>query len=216
MKKILVYGDSNSWGYVPSLGTRYSREIRWPGVASSILGGDYEIIENAISGRTTIYEDPGTPKRNGYDGLGYALAESYPLDLVILFLGTNDLKFTDSEGYRRGITSLIHLIMNAQNELKLEHPIFSDSEKILVVGPPFINSKISSCRPNHSLSNAAAESQKLSRIAKEVADAEGTEYVDVSALVYPGVPDCLHLDPESHSIIGQALAAKILSIFSRQ
>jgi hypothetical protein len=33
VKSILCYGDSNTWGYIPSSGAvkRYSREIRWTG-----------------------------------------------------------------------------------------------------------------------------------------------------------------------------------------
>ena len=110
MKKILVFGDSNSWGYVPAKGTSFPENIRWPGVAAKALGTDFCISEDCISGRPTILEDPRHPKRCGLDALGYSLISQSPLDLVVLAVGTNDLKFTGAFGAMKGVETLISLL----------------------------------------------------------------------------------------------------------
>ena len=45
MKKILCYGDSNTFGFNPANGSRYSEEQRWSGRLKELLKPDYEIIE---------------------------------------------------------------------------------------------------------------------------------------------------------------------------
>lgn len=216
MKKILVFGDSNSWGYIPAQGTRYQPEQRWPGVASAMLGEAYCFVEDSISGRTTIYEDPCHPKRCGIDNLGYSLLAHNPIDLLILYLGTNDLKFTDAEGFRTGLTQLAEYVLHAETILKTDHPLFSREKKILIVGPTCILPEIAAKRPEHQLANAAKESMKIGVVAKEVADKLGLWFVDVSSIASPSSEDCLHLSQESHKKIGMAIAGKIREIFSEE
>ena len=45
-----------------------------------------------MGGRTTVWDDPLEPGRCGIQALPMALQSHKPLDLVILFLGTNDCK----------------------------------------------------------------------------------------------------------------------------
>lgn len=213
MKKVLIFGDSNTWGYVPPDGTRYPRDVRWPGVAASLLGEDYELVEDAISGRTTIYEDPLIPKRCGIDNLGYSLCAHYPLDLVVLFLGTNDLKFTDAEGFRKGLSQLIETVLNAQELFRLNHPIFNGEKRILVVGPKQINPEIIHVLPEHRLAHAVEQAKLLSGVACQVAAQYGTAFVDVSKLVFPDTTDCMHLQPEDHRKLGVAIAEAIRAVF---
>ena len=92
MKHVLVYGDSNSWGFEPGSGKRYGEEVRWTGVLAENLGSDTRVIEEGLNGRTTVFDDPLEPGRNGKTYLGPCLQSHHPLDLVILMLGTNDLK----------------------------------------------------------------------------------------------------------------------------
>ena len=102
MKRILCYGDSNTWGFIPGTGERYPADVRWPGVLAALLGRGVHVVENGINGRTTAIDDPGYPCRNGKEGLGYALLAEKPFDLVILMLGTNELKLEGGVGADRG------------------------------------------------------------------------------------------------------------------
>jgi lysophospholipase L1-like esterase len=101
VKRVLCFGDSNTWGFVPAATPptpgRFERDKRWPQVMAAALGGSVEVIEEALSGRTTDLADPEIPQVGGanMDGTAYlpaALASHLPLDLVIIMLGTNDVK----------------------------------------------------------------------------------------------------------------------------
>ena len=79
-------------GLRPATTDRYPAEIRWPGVMRRELGGDFLVIEEGLNGRTTVWDDPLVPGRNGKEYLVPCLNSHRPLDFVVLFLGTNDLK----------------------------------------------------------------------------------------------------------------------------
>ena len=45
MKRILCFGDSNTYGYKPDRSGQFNENIRWTGLLSKSLGDDYEIIK---------------------------------------------------------------------------------------------------------------------------------------------------------------------------
>jgi len=118
-KRILCYGDSNTWGYKPVAAVRYDENTRWPSRLQKLLGEEFRVIEAGLSGRTTVFDDPFDDFRNGAASLGYALLEADPVDLVILSLGTNDLKFTTAAASARGIASLISRIREIRDAMPL-------------------------------------------------------------------------------------------------
>ena len=113
-KRILCYGDSNTYGHDPARGgARLPREQRWPGALAGLLGEGYEILEEGLCGRTTVLEDPTAPGLNGLSYLGPCLLSHRPLDLVILMLGTNDLQVVHSAiplTVARGAEALIRCV----------------------------------------------------------------------------------------------------------
>ena len=92
MKTILCYGDSNTWGYNPATTERSSRDERWTGILRRELDDGYLVIEEGLNGRTTVWDDPIEGYKNGKEYLIPCLETHKPLDLVIIMLGTNDLK----------------------------------------------------------------------------------------------------------------------------
>ena len=214
MKRILCFGDSNTWGYIPGKATRWPDDVRWPGVMAAQLGDGYRVIEDAISGRTTVYEDPNLAKRCGEDSLGYSLIAHAPIDLLILALGSNDLKFTDAEGYRAGLYRLLDDVGQAEQLYDIKGPLFSRGEKILLLGPPCIDPAIAIKRPSHALAHAAPESRRLSPVCGEVAVDRGHWFLNLAELVSPSPSDCLHLSAASHYRLGCEVASKVLEIFS--
>ena len=92
MRTILCFGDSNTWGANPGAGARHPRHQRWPNVLAQQLGAAYEVIAEGQPGRTTVWPDPIEGVKCGKDYLIPCLQSHAPLDLVILLLGTNDLK----------------------------------------------------------------------------------------------------------------------------
>ena len=97
MKNVLCFGDSNTWGFMPEsislpCPERHPHDVRWTGVLARELGGGYRVIEEGQNGRTTVHDDPFALARNGKTVLPAILESHKPLDLVVLMLGTNDLK----------------------------------------------------------------------------------------------------------------------------
>lgn len=93
--RILVYGDSNSWGYLDDRSGHPSPN-RWPRVMAKHLaqaGQPIELIEECLPGRTIDREDPQMGDHfNGSGPMGAILLSHQPLDLVMIMLGTNDFK----------------------------------------------------------------------------------------------------------------------------
>jgi lysophospholipase L1-like esterase len=143
-KRVLVYGDSNTWGWIPvERGfptTRFGASERWPGIAQAALGDGYEIIEEGLSGRTTDLPDPTVPELEGagLDGSTYlpaAVASQLPLDLVVIMLGTNDLKASferSPEDIAHGMRTLVEQVKALDRAVWTEYP----APKVLVVAPP--------------------------------------------------------------------------------
>lgn len=93
MQQILAYGDSLTWGADPVTGLRHPHEDLWPSVLEGGLGGAARVLHDGLGGRTTCFDDHAGPScRNAVKTLPVALGSHMPLDLLILFLGTNDLK----------------------------------------------------------------------------------------------------------------------------
>ena len=92
MKNVLCYGDSNTYGYIPETGLRYPKNVRWTGVLQNLLGKNFNVIEEGCNGRTTIFDDPIEGWKNGRDYLKPCLNSHKPIDIIIMMLGSNDLK----------------------------------------------------------------------------------------------------------------------------
>ena len=80
--RILIYGDSNSWGYLDDgSGQRFGG--RWPQQMASQLGA--EIIEECLPGRVTHGADPAEgPQFDGTAPFLAILMSHQPLDHVII------------------------------------------------------------------------------------------------------------------------------------
>ena len=144
--RIMVFGDSNSWGWVPNPNppsVRYPVDSRWPGVLQKELGSDYEVIEEALNGRTTdAYDDSiAGAGLNGADYLPAAIASHHPLDLVIIMLGTNDLKSVYKRTPQRiamGAAHLVDIVNSIKGGIGTSYP----SPKVLLICPAPLDPKI--------------------------------------------------------------------------
>lgn len=62
MKRLLCFGDSNTYGYAPYDG-RYAAAIRWSGILAERLAPDWQLIEAGLNGRTIAAFDPLWPEK---------------------------------------------------------------------------------------------------------------------------------------------------------
>ncbi len=210
MKNILCFGDSNTWGYIPGTAARYDENTRWTGVMQNALGEGYRVLEDGLNARTSVYEDPWSPWRLGKEALPIALVAQKPLDLLVLMIGTNDLKFTDAYGAAKGAETLISLAQMVQDR-KESSKVFPNGLKILLVSPILLDPCVANDEYG-TLRNGAEESKKFLKYYKHVAEAKGVEFFDAASVAQPSKVDGIHMMPEEHKALGEALAAKVKEI----
>ena len=203
-KRILCYGDSNTWGFIPLSGKRYPADVRWPGVLQDLLGNDYEVIEEGLNSRTTNINDPKNFGRNAKTYLIPCLKAQNPLDLVILFLGTNDMKARFNRSLpdiETGIRELITEIRERRNYSydKIPH--------IILLSPPVLEDSIEYVKKK--FAGAKVKSLKLPSIFEKVALDVKCDYINIQAFLKPSLKDGCHLEPEDHRLLGKVIAEKI-------
>lgn len=136
LRHILVYGDSLTWGIVPNTRRRLPFEQRWPGVMEAALlaaGRRVRVVEDALNGRRTAWDDPFKPGRNGLVGLEQRIEINSPLALVIVMLGTNDFQSMhahDAWHSSQGMAAVVRAIRRAPIEPGMPVP------DVLIVAPP--------------------------------------------------------------------------------
>ena len=92
MPVVVAIGDSNTWGFSPRAGARMARDVRWPGMMAQALGPSFQVIEEGLRSRTTVFDDPEEEGRNGLTYFAPCLRSHASLDLMIISLGLNDVK----------------------------------------------------------------------------------------------------------------------------
>lgn len=202
MKNILCYGDSNTWGCRPGVLSRFPKDVRWTGVIGNLLGEEYNIIEDGINGRSTVWDDPQNQCRNGLTGLGYALYRAKPLDLVVVMLGTNDLNYTDAEGYYHGIRILAQRILQANTAFPGTSDVFKDTPRLLLVSPIETTENM----PTHQAS------KKFPYYTQKVAQELGVFWMDGAQFGKPSMLDGCHMEEKYHLALGKAIYEKIKEI----
>lgn len=201
MKTILCYGDSLTWGYDPTTSNRIDRNKRWPGVLKNNLSDEYVIIEEGLNGRTTVWDDPLHGRyKNGMKYLIPCLASHRPIDLVILFLGTNDLKIRFSLSAAeivQGIRVLVNII------LKSESGPSGSAPKLLLIAPPHIT-ELSNF--SEEFENSKTKSHKLGDYYNQVAEEYCCSFLDSSKVVVASDIDGIHLEAREHVKLGQTIS----------
>ena len=141
MYRILCYGDSNTWGYNAETGDRFPDDVRWTGVLQNLLGPAFRVLEEGQPGRTTVWDDPIEEHLNGKTALYSTLECQSPVDLVILMLGTNDLK-------PRFSLNAFDIAAGAERLIRIIRTHLPDGQKqpprILLVCPPPIGDAVDS------------------------------------------------------------------------
>ncbi len=208
MKTVLCFGDSNTWGYAPGTGGRFGYDKRWPGVLRAGLGEDYTVIEEGLNGRTTVWDDPIELHKNGAAYLPPCLDTHKPIDLIILMLGTNDLKKRFSLSafdIRAGAERLLKIIAGSGSGQGKQAP------KVLLLSPPYVGPL--SAPFTEMFEGAENKSRGLNGHYKTLAQTYGCEFLDAAKIVTASPVDGIHLEEDQHKKLGEALTYKVLSIF---
>lgn len=214
-KHIVCLGDSNTHGYcadpqdcADSALMRFNEDERWTCLLQKALGEDYLVLEEGLSGRTTVFRDP---LYEGLDALHYiypCLKSHEPVSLLIIMLGTNDVKermganaFAVGLGMRR-------LIQKART-VDCWGP--NGKPNIMLIAPPPIGAGLLQSAMLDEMGAAVVEkSAQVPRYFRQVAAETGVHFFEATELgcAFNEV-DFMHLTRESHANLAAALAARI-------
>lgn len=211
MKTILCYGDSNTWGFDPETRERFPEDVRWPGVLRARLGDDYRVIEEGLSGRTTLWDDPieGVHK-NGRTYLRPCLESHSPVDLVMIMLGTNDLKSrfgSSASDIAQGAAGLAEMVMRSGCGPGGGAPV------ALLISPPPVATLTDMAQM---FEGAEGKSRQFSEHYGRFAEQHGCEFFDASTVIASSDVDGIHLDAGEHRKLGEAVSARVEQLFGRR
>lgn len=215
-KRVLVFGDSNSWGWIPRAegipSGRYPSEQQWPQVMQARLGDGYEVVVDALSGRTTDVTDPTAPLSGaGMDGsasLPAAIGAHFPLDLVVIMLGTNDTKAQFARTPLRIALGAGRLVDIAQGSGEMfgggwyTYP----APKVLLVAPPPMGEQTVFAE---TFEGGVARSEGLAAAYGNVAEAAGAAFFDAGSVISTDGADGVHFSAETQRRLGEAMAAPV-------
>jgi len=206
MKTILCYGDSNTWGSDPATGERFGWTERWPGVLRESLGAGYYVIEEGLPGRTTVWDDPVEGYKNGETYLIPCLNSHKPLDLVIIMLGTNDLKLRFSVSAFDIANSAGKLVNIVQ---KSDAGPGGRAPQVLLVAPPPLGALSDYAEM---LEGGTAKSKRLAGHYQRVAAEYGCQFLDAGSVIVSSDIDGVHFEKGEHHKLGLAVAAQVRRI----
>lgn len=205
-KTVLCFGDSNTWGRSPFGVERLPPESRWPVVMQSKLGEDYQIVMEGLNGRTTVWEDPIEEGRCGKAYLMPCLLTHDPIDLVILMLGTNDLKKRFSVSafdIGRSVGLLLDKILASATGPGKTAP------KVLLMAPPPV-AKLTEFAAM--FEGAEEKSRQLAGYYRQHAQLRGCSFFDAGELIRSSDADGIHFEPQEHVKLGERVAQLVSAL----
>ena len=210
-RTILCYGDSNTHGTMPmpDLGAmgRFGRNVRWTGQLAALLP-DWQVIEEGLPGRTTVHDDPiEGAHRNGLAVLPAILESHRPIDVVILMLGTNDLKQRFSVNALDIALSLEKLVLAIRGSGC--GPDGAAPGVILVAPPPILEVQDLGVM----FAGGQAKSHDLGPRLAALARALEVSFVDAGSLIGVSEIDGIHYDEPAMAALAQAFAQAVTDHF---
>lgn len=213
-KRILCYGDSLTWGWVPVADgmptERYPRDTRWTGVLADRLGAGVEVIEEGLSARTTNADDPTDPRLNGAKYLPSCLAGHLPLDLVILMLGTNDTKayfHRTPLDIALGMSVLVTQVLTSAGGVGTGYP----APKVLVVAPPAL-----ALTPHPwfqlTFEGSQEKSAQLAKVYRAMASFVKVPFFDAGSVISTDGEDGVHFTEQNNLTLGEALHEQVVRL----
>ncbi len=186
MKKILCFGDSNTFGFNPSNFNRYSISERWSG----ILSQKYNVVEKGCNNRTCFNNKA---ELNSLETITKYIDNN--ITDLILQIGINDLQFQYNitlENFEIGLENLIKLI-NPKINIVLLCPN--------VIDRCILSSNFSSLFNEKSIE----KSKNLIEIYKKISKKYNCHLINLNDYLTLSNRDGLHYDIENHKILANLL-----------
>jgi lysophospholipase L1-like esterase len=207
-KRILCFGDSLTFGKVPGEVKRFPINERWPGILQTLLGEDYEVIEEGLRGRTTNLDNPTSKGRNGLPYFYSCVLSHLPLDLIIILLGTNDLK----SQFNRSAEEIASVLKAYKPELEDAVSYLEEKlPKVLIVAPPLVDESF--IPKDWDFQGAEDKSKEFGKYFEKVAREISAEFLNTANFLTSSNIDGIHLDKENNQKLAEKLSVKIKDIF---
>jgi lysophospholipase L1-like esterase len=209
-KRILCFGDSNTWGYNAITKERFEDNERWTGVLQIELGDGYTVLEEGLNGRTTVWDDPIELHKNGYKQIFPIMESQKPFEMMIIMLGTNDLKRRFNVSARDIAQSAALLAMEAMRSgcgHDGRNPIVLLAAPI-EIGADFKNGWLAELFET----DCVARSRQFAYWYAEFAHELGCHFINSGEYAKPDTIDFIHIPPEGHRSLGLAMASTVRSI----
>jgi lysophospholipase L1-like esterase len=164
------------------------------------------VDEEGLCGRTSCREDPVEGDMNGLRQIVPVLESHRPLDVVALMLGTNDLKIRYSPcpgDIARGVGRVVRAIQDSRTGPENTAP-----RVLMICPPPTVRSPVF-----ESIFGDSVElSRRLPPFYRQFAGETGAVFLDAGTVVHSSAVDGIHLDPEEHRKLAEAVAAIIAGL----
>lgn len=207
-RHIVCLGDSNTHGYCADPGDcadhgdRFNEEERWPCLLQKHLGEEYLVLEEGLSGRTTVFNDPLHESMAALDVIYSILMSHERVDLLIVMLGTNDVKERLGANPACIAIGLERLLLKAMSVPAWKN----NTPNILVVCPPHIGDGLW----DEPMGKGCPEKSKvLARYYKPKCDALGVHFLDAEGIAEFNKVDFMHLTRKGHKDLAEALSALV-------
>ena len=209
---ILCLGDSNTHGYCADPNDsadrtdRFNEDERWTCLLQKALGEEYLVLEEGLSGRTTVFSDPLHECMSGLDVIYSTLMSHEPVDLLIIMLGTNDCKTryrASASVIAKGLDQVIRKArQNASRHFDL-----------LVISPIHLGVGVGDADFDPEFDAASvAVSRNLANEYRKIALQNHAAFLNASDFAAPSVTDREHMDEKGHAALADAIYNKILAL----
>ena len=215
-KHIVCFGDSNTHGYCADPrdcadgGIRFNESERWPRRLQSLLGEEYLVIEEGLSGRTTCFDDPIHEGLNGLNYIYPCLKSHEDVDLLIIMLGTNDTKdrfYASAACIGIGMARLVKKAQACECW-------GGKKPNILVIAPPPIGEGMLTAECAATMGSLCVEkSRELAHYYKMQCELIGCHFLDAGELGCEfNTVDYMHLTNKGHETLANALAERVAGL----
>ena len=216
MKTVVCFGDSNTHGYRSEDFGRFPLNERYPGILQELLGSDYDVKEEGLSGRTFVFDDPLFEGLNGLKAIRPVLKTHEPVDLLIVMLGTNDTKerfSATATNITRGLERFLLHVFTCTDAFVNGEP------RVLVIAPPPIGEEYFSTYCGEDMGHDChIKSERCSKLFEDMCKLHNVEFMDAGKItgVEMNKVDYMHLTKDSHRHLAEAVCERVKEILEEQ
>lgn len=204
---VVCFGDSLTWGFNPVDKSRYAHGVRWTRLLQRELGARFDVIEEGLNGRTTVFEDPVRGDKNGLEHLATVRKSHMPIDVLIIMLGSNDLQDRfrmSADAIGRAMGRLIFAATQPTDDVEGRAP------KVLLMSPPplgdFTGKEFAGVYSND---HGGVQSRLLAGVYAQLAQDYGVAFFDTGSVLSTSDIDAIHFEAEPQADLAKAIADEV-------